>query len=116
MHLSAGYFLAQLPVGPCTCASVRAACTSLGPSLAGHTLQSQGAAPETITSHICTGYCATVINGAVHSKYTEENQLTHSASQTVKKLLTVKVPVLGYYKRSSKKYKTDTLIFCGYRL
>ena len=24
------------------------------------------------TSHICTRYCATVINGAVHSKYTEE--------------------------------------------
>ena len=24
------------------------------------------------TSHICTRYCATVINGAVHSKYTED--------------------------------------------
>ena len=34
-----------------------------------------------------TGYCATVINGAVHSKYTEENQLTLSASQTVAKLI-----------------------------
>ena len=36
------------------------------------------------------------LNGAVHSKYTE--QLTHSdsASQTVKKIVSVKVLVLGY--------------------
>ena len=41
-------------------------------------------------------------------------QLTHSAIQTVKKLLTMKVPVLGYCEGASKKYETDTVIFCGY--
>ena len=57
-----------------------------------------------------------VINGAVHCKYTEENQLTHSASQTVTKIVSVKVLVLGYCNGTSRKYETDTPIFCGYRL
>ena len=39
----------------------------------------------------CTGYCATLINGAVHSSIL--NQLTHSASQTVAKKIVVSVLV-----------------------
>ena len=69
------------------------------------------------TSHICTRYCATVINGAVHSKYTEEKSAdSFCEPDSEKKIVSVKVLVLGYCKGTSRKYETDTLIFCGYRL
>ena len=45
-----------------------------------------------------------------------KNQLTHSANQTVKKLLSVNIPYLGYFEGGSRKYETETVILCGYQL
>ena len=49
--------------------------------------------------------------GAVHSKYTEEKSA--SASQ---KIIVSEVLVLGYLNGASRKYETNTVTFCGYRL
>ena len=64
------------------------------------------------TSHICTGYCATVINGTVY--ILRKDQLTYSVSHAE-----VNVSELGssfrlYCKGASRKYETDTVTICGY--
>ena len=54
-----------------------------------------------------------MINGAVHSKYTEEKSADSSDS---KKIIVSESSSFWICKSGSTRYETDTVISCGYRL